>query len=184
MIIQLTVQPNINIKDAGKLTIKDSGGNGKLNFTNGKIEIHGDSTYGDKRKEIPSTLNLVSGTITNSANATVTLWGKGATFNMTGGQVINTFQGKTDGDFAIAGNGTRKDGEDRGGIVLNISGGLVESQHDCAIYLPGVNTTTISGDAVIKGLCGIEIDSGNLTINGGTIRSTFMMAMVHGSIRK
>ncbi len=183
-------QISINMRSAGKLTIQDSSeaGDGVLNFSKGRVAVYGDLTYENYAGKTPiySTLTLKGGTIATAAsnnNATIGLFGKGATFNMDGGSVINNFKNsETDGNFAVAGSGLRrataqgenKPAEDDGGIILNIGGGTIESVQDCAIYLPGDHETNISGDAAIKGWCGIEIDSGKLNITGEpTITSTY-----------
>ena len=172
----------IFVKFGSNVTIQDSKSNGEIVFSSGKLEIHGDSTYSNgaepsASQAIRSTVTLKSGTLTNTASnsdAIVGMFGNGATFNMEGGSVINIYKkSNVDGAFAIAGNGSRIAGKDYGGIVLNISGGKVESAQDCAIYLPGYNDTEISG-GIIEGWSGIEIDSGNLTISDeAVIRSTY-----------
>ncbi|MBU5627391.1 S-layer homology domain-containing protein [Oscillibacter sp. MSJ-2] len=168
----------INIDTGAKVTIQGSTGTIALN-NGARLIITGNTAYENSGVHIPekavlSTLNLKSGTITSSKGATVYVRGSGATLNMTGGTVRNTYKnGTTDGNFAISGDGTRDSKTDNGGITINISGGTVESVQDCALYLPGANTTSISGNAVIKGWCGIEIDSGKLTVSGGTIQSTY-----------
>lgn len=175
----LTAARSIYIQENANVTIQ--GSTGTIALTNkATINITGFTTYENNGVHSPgtaiqSTLNLKSGTILNdSSSSNICLRGNGATLNMTGGTVRNTYRnGSFDGAFAIDGQGTRDGTLDNGGIIVNISGGTVESVQDCALYLPSDNTTTISGNAVIKGWCGIEIDSGKLEIKGGTIQSTY-----------
>ena len=180
---------SITVSNAA-VTFTDSGSNGTifLNDVNGSIEIVGNTKANGEA--ISSQVNIEDGTFTGGTTGSayiIYLLGKGATLNMTGGEVLceyaNTTTGENglpyDGGFAISGNGTRNKDENRGGITINISGGTVSSTNDVAIYLPCENTTTISGDAVIEGRTGIEINSGNLTISGGTIRSTYETGTRH-----
>ena len=161
----------IQIIEAGGLTID---GNGAIAMTqDARIGIWGNtSVTGDP---VASRLTVKSGVITSSSMENIAVFGYGAIVNIEGGKIINTKKnGDTAGNFAIATNGTRNATENFGRVTLNITGGEIISEQDCAIYLPGQTDTTISGDAVVKGWAGIEIDSGNLTIKGGTIESTYM----------
>ena len=69
--------------------------------------------------------------------------------------------------FAVSGNGTMH------GTSITINGGEITSEISTAIYHPQEGEITINGDSIITGEnAGIEIRSGELTVNGGTIRAT------------
>ena len=67
--------------------------------------------------------------------------------------------------YGIAGNGTRH------GTEITINGGKVTSENGTGIYHPQAGTLTIN-EGEISGLTGVELRSGNLVMNGGTIKST------------
>lgn len=169
------------VTEGAKLTVKDSAEGGKIQLSKYGFEVVGARDYTDGSKPsssaaVASTLTLESGTITNNGGyaATVFPHGNGATLNVTGGTIENTYaNGSTDGGFAVSGNGNRKVGLDEGGIVVNVSGGTIKSVQDCAIYLPGYGDVSITGGTV-EGWSGIEVDSGNLSIGGdAVVRSTY-----------
>ncbi len=112
---------------------------------------------------IVTTLNINGGSIvSNTAQAGygVSMYGNGATLNMTDGSINAT-------SFAITGNGTAE----YGGTAIDISGGSLSSATaDAAIYHPQAGTLTISG-GTITGQTGIGIKGGTLTISGGTIHA-------------
>lgn len=53
--------------------------------------------------------------------------------------------------------------------TINIIGGSVKHNKDCAVYVAGKADVNISGDVEIEGTTGVEIRGGSLTIEGGTI---------------
>ena len=112
---------------------------------------------------IVTTLNINGGSIvSNTAQAGygVSMYGNGATLNMTNGAI-------TANHFAITGNGTAK----YGGTTINISGGsLSSSAAEAAIYHPQAGTLNITG-GTITGKTGIGIKGGTLNISGGTIHA-------------
>ena len=169
------------VTDGAKLTVRDSAEGGKIQLVKYGFEVVGDTTYTDGSKPDPSnavssTLTLEGGTIANSGGyaATVYPYGNGATLNVTGGTIENTYaNGAVDGGFAVSGNGTRNGTLDRGGIAVNVTGGTIKSAQDCAVYLPGYGDVSITGGTV-EGWTGIEIDSGNLSIGGdAVVKSTY-----------
>ena len=169
------------VTDGAKLTVRDSAEGGKIQLVKYGFEVVGDTTYTDGSKPDPSnavssTLTLEGGTIANSGGyaATVYPYGNGATLNVTGGTIENTYaNGAVDGGFAVSGNGTRNGTLDRGGIAVNVTGGTIKSVQDCAVYLPGYGDVSITGGTV-EGWTGIEIDSGNLSIGGdAVVKSTY-----------
>lgn len=169
------------VTDGAKLTVRDSAEGGKIQLVKYGFEVVGDTKYTDGSKPDPSnavssTLTLEGGTIANSGGyaATVYPYGNGATLNVTGGTIENTYaNGAVDGGFAVSGNGTRNGTLDRGGIAVNVTGGTIKSVQDCAVYLPGYGDVSITGGTV-EGWTGIEIDSGNLSIGGdAVVKSTY-----------
>ena len=169
------------VTDGAKLTVRDSAEGGKIQLVEYGFEVVGDTTYADGSKPDPSnavssTLTLEGGTIANSGGyaATVYPYGNGATLNVTGGTIENTYaNGAVDGGFAVSGNGTRNGSLDYGGIAVNVTGGTIKSAQDCAMYLPGYGDVSITGGTV-EGWTGIEIDSGNLSIGGdAVVKSTY-----------
>ena len=86
----------------------------------------------------------------------------GATTSLTvnEGVKINTY------GFAICGNGTMH------GTSITINGGDITSEASTAIYHPQDGEITINDGSTITGEnAGIEIRSGKLTVNGGTIQA-------------
>lgn len=167
------------VSGGAKLTVKDSAKDGAINFKNYSFEIAGDTAYADgsapdASKAISSTLTLESGTIASGSAAAIYPYGNGATLNVNGGAIENTYKnGDVDGGFAIAANGDRNGKIDRGGVIINIAGGTIKSAQDCAIYLPACGTANITG-GTIEGWSGIEIDSGSLSIGGNAVvKSTY-----------
>ena len=65
--------------------------------------------------------------------------------------------------YGISGNGTRHDTE------VTINGGTITSTNGVAIYQPQDGIMTINGGTIQSNITGIEIRSGSLTVNNGTI---------------
>ena len=83
-------------------------------------------------------------------------------FNMSGSSSIKT------GLFGISGDGSNG----RGGTIINISeSASVSASNGWGIYHPQNGVMKISGNANISGLTGIEIRSGTLVIDGGSVTS-------------
>ena len=86
------------VTDGAKLTVRDSAEGGKIQLVKYGFEVVGDTKYTDGSKPDPSnavssTLTLEGGTIANSGGyaATVYPYGNGATLNVTGGTIENTY---------------------------------------------------------------------------------------------
>lgn len=83
--------------------------------------------------------------------------------NMSGSSSIKT------GLFGISGDGS----EGSGGTIINISeSASVSASNGWGVYHPQNGVMKISGNANISGLTGIEIRSGTLVIDGGSVTST------------
>ena len=170
----ITAEASINVSKGANLTIKDSGSNGTIKFTEGTVTQTGNfaiigNIYLENSGAIDTTVTLKSGTITSSNNnGTLIAKGNGATFIMDGGSVMNTYKGKTDGHIAVTTNGNRNSTVDNGNVTITINDGLVKSSYDAAMYLPSSGKYTITG-GTIEGRTGIEIDSGTLDISGDAV---------------
>lgn len=169
----------IHVMNGATLTIKGNGVYKHESNSSNAFNVWGYTTYEndgaiDESKAIRSTVTVESGTITAAGGgAGIGMWGNGATVNINGGKVESVFKNNdVDGGFAIAGNGTRNGNTCYGGTELNINGGEITSVQDCAIYLPQIGVTNITG-GTIRGWSGIEMDSGTLNISGGKIESTY-----------
>ena len=150
-----------NIAVLGKLTLQDSGTNGKIvasedyssEYNKTLINIEGEN----------ASMTMQGGYINaahpsnpaNNGQFGVGLF-EGADFTMTGGKIEA-------GWYAVSGNGNYKTQNS----IINISGGELISTADYALYLPQAGTTTISGDVIITGACGgIGMRNGSLEISG------------------
>lgn len=79
---------------------------------------------------------------------------------------------KANGNYAIAGNGSR----DKGGYIDSCDitvneGARIEAPNGIAIYHPEKGTVTING-GTISGHTGVELCAGRLAVSGGSITST------------
>lgn len=194
--ITFTFTSSIILSNDADLTLVDSSENGGFDFYtpfsagNGFV-INGNNESGDpdqKDNLIETSLTIQGGTYQGGMDGSTT-WciifvsGYGATLNMEGGTVYCAYANTEvseddgslpkDGGYAISGNGTRNSSKNNGGIRLNLTGGEIINDNDVAIYLPCANTTHISGDVTITGRTAIEINSGDLTIEGGTLTATY-----------
>lgn len=86
-----------------------------------------------------------------------------AKFTLQSGMLEDTYA--STGFATISGNGTRHN------TVITINGGTVKSSSGHAIYHPQDGKVTINGGK-IEGITGIEMRSGNLQVNDGTIIGT------------
>lgn len=77
----------------------------------------------------------------------------------------------TNNRFAISGNGNKG----MGGTTITIKGGTITSP-TTTIYHPQVGTLNISGGEIISGNTALEVRGGDVTISGGTLRSTMKFA--------
>ncbi|MDO4742001.1 MAG: hypothetical protein Q4A79_01335, partial [Candidatus Saccharibacteria bacterium] len=101
----------------------------------------------------------------------VTTWG--VTLFHDSKLVMNGGEIKADG-FAITGNGTTNPASGNYGsnTKITINGGKIVSESDYAIYHPQENGVMVVNGGEITGAAGaIAANRGNITINGGTLRS-------------
>ena len=123
----------------------------------------------DTRTPYPVVLNVASGAqilAEGPSGFGVTLWGKGAELNMTGGEIRAKYS-------AIAGNGSHDvGGSDNSGTKINISGGTVTSTSGSAIYHPQHGTLAISGGSVTGVGSAVEVRAGDVNISGGSLTAT------------
>lgn len=137
---------------------------------NGVWDGYGVVLYGNNSKSDAGTKEPIDVSFTMRDGASIqTCWvgvaalGLTAKVNIEGGKITAT-------GFAVAGNGN----DWQGGTEINISGGVLESKEDVAIYHPQNGNITIS-DGEIKGYAGIQFKAGTLTMTGGKIESTGAM---------
>ena len=153
------------------------GGNGEnpqystLNISNTKVTIkNGTVKYsGSVRGAIE-----LYGSADLTIDSTAVIDG-GNTFGiLTSGTSKLTVNGtvKSNGDYAIAGNGSKDSGGyiDNCDIIVN-TGAVVSAPNGFAIYHPELGTVTINGGE-ISGHNGVEMCAGKLTVQDGNISST------------
>jgi hypothetical protein len=167
----------INVQD-GEFTLKDSSSSQTGRFISTIARNSGLIYVGDPNSiynsKVGGKVIVEGGTIDASItdgttrSCGVVLGGAGE-IEVNGGRIIAS-------NFAVSGNGLNNDGYGDGTsytaakTTLKFSGGHLESTKDYALYLPQKAETTISGSAEIVGYTGaIAIQSGKLTIDGGTI---------------
>lgn len=176
---------NVNIKIYDSLDSSDS--------NNVAIKNEGSVTM------IDSEITSVSESDADSGSIGVVVLGHGsmektAKLILQGNSVISV------GQFGISGNGSimnddgaSSGGEDiptvtpgkdyRGTTIIIQDKSTVEARNGWGIYHPQDGTLTISDDATVSGLTGIEMRSGTLEIDGGTVKSTAenMTSQANGS---
>lgn len=179
----------MTVDKGGNLTIKDSGTGGTYNGLGANYSI-----YVSKG----GIFNLESGTLTNSSNVVIRIYGgdaktpvastanikggkveskgtpvfvayPGATVNVSGGDLVGS------GLACIAGNGSKG----MGGTTINISGGtLTAKPYDatsaaCGIYHPNEGTLNITGGTInVTDGVGVLMRGGEMTMTGGEINAT------------
>ena len=92
--------------------------------------------------------------------------GKGAKLTVNGGEIKGTAYG-------IVGNGL----ESSFGTTIKINDGKIEGK-EVGIYHPQNGNMTIDGGSIVGGTTGIEIRSGDLMVNGGTITGNGIPTLV------
>ncbi len=159
----------ILVGETGNLTLKDSVKDGQGivgGYTKGGTDSDGkDNGYSvDPVMDVKGTFSMESGKIstTDGRYYAVKVSPKG---NVTiGGTAEVTSSWSTNEGIAIAFNGSQNN------QTLTIEGNAKITGGEQAMYLPGKGVTTINDDPTIQGGArGIEIRSGELTVNGGTI---------------
>ncbi|MBR1716213.1 MAG: right-handed parallel beta-helix repeat-containing protein [Paludibacteraceae bacterium] len=126
------------------------------------VTISGNTTDNSgERAAYPAIVNISGGTF-SGGYAGVSLWGKGAVANISGGSI--------DADaFAICGNGTPQNN----GTEINITGGTIGSEETAlAIYHPQYGTLNIENGTLTGKNSAIEMRAGNLTIKDGVFTAT------------
>lgn len=105
--------------------------------------------------------------VSNTSNC-VYLKGKGAKVDVYGNLLSK-------GTYAtIQGNGSVSDTNDNGNTVINIyDGASVINENSLAIYHPQSGQLTVNG-GTIEGTTGIEMRAGELVVKGGTITGTYV----------
>lgn len=185
----------IAVKESSTLTIKDSGGTGKI-LNDASDEPRGIIIGGSAYNTIdatPCTVTLESGTI-EVGDLGVAVYAINSkegdpvetVFTMTGGKITGATAAMAFGrtaiinikggdiettDYAIAGNGTNDGSIYCGGTEINISGGNITAGN-VVVYHPQNGTLNISGDCKLEGHDGIQMKSGTVNITGGTITAT------------
>jgi hypothetical protein len=129
---------------AGKMTVKDTKGNGKITSADIPLNIDG----------VGATLTLDSGTIESTKNYGVFCFG-GAKAIVNGGTVHAYYA-------ALAGNNVAGD------MNFEVNGGVLTADCGAAIFMPGQIKLEING-GVMNG--GILLRMGQVTIKGGTINA-------------
>ena len=185
----------IAVEESSTLTIKDSGGTGKISNTASDEPrgiIIGGSAY-NTTDATPCTVTLESGTI-EVGDLGVAVYAINSkeedpvetVFTMTGGKITGATAAMAFGrtaiinikggdiettDYAIAGNGINNGSIYCGGTEINISGGNITAG-DVVVYHPQNGTLNISGNCKLEGHDGIQMKAGTVNITGGTITAT------------
>ena len=78
----------------------------------------------------------------------------------------------------LGGNGTVKEGDDRGHVTINFNGGTInagitsDGYAACGIYMPNSGTLNVTGGTInATNGCGILMRAGKLNVTGGTINA-------------
>ena len=162
---KIEVTKNVSATSGGTVTLKS----GSIISTYLGAYVQGDITGATT---IPSTFNIEGGYI-EAQEFAATTQGKGAMLNISGGVLV------AKDNAVVAGNGTDKAGERRGGTTINISGGTMighitsEGYIACGVYHPQQGTLNISGGTIYAdGGVGVLARAGVANITGGSIIAT------------
>ena len=190
----------IDSRSKGKITTNDAekirgiSNNGTFTMNSGTIEVYSYAienvvTQKSYEENQPVICNITGGELSASYAWTVLFMGAGVAGQSSGdNKSINTgengsvrndlMQVNISGNAKITGDQALTTNASNGiyaGFTLNISGSAEISggnnNDNCAIYLPAVGVTNISG-GTISGDQGIRIAAGELNITGGTIEGT------------
>ena len=129
------------------------------------------------RVEGDASATLNSGTIINESQnesgvgkvVGATVFGnnvKADTYNTTADLIVNTGVTIETSGYAVSGNGSNQNGTN-----ITINGGTLKSTKSLGIYHPQDGVLTIN-DGSISGITGVEIRSGTLIMNGGSVEGT------------
>lgn len=108
-----------------------------------------------------------------------------STFTMNGGEITAI------DNAAIMGNGTVKDGDDRGHVVINFNGGELNcgitsaGYSACGIYMPNSGELNVNGGVInVEKGCGILMRAGMLNLNAGEIHCSDNSGVEGGFVGK
>ncbi|WP_367281228.1 S-layer homology domain-containing protein [Collinsella tanakaei] len=156
---------------------------GKLNIVSGKLDSNANCAVfilgnmnpvgSDDETPLASTVNM-SGGYVEAQEFALTVQGRGATMNVTGGVA------KALDNAVLAGNGTNSADKYCGGTVMNVSGGEFIGNISsagyiaCGVYHPQVGELNISGTAkfYVNNGVGVLMRGGTLKMTGGTVETT------------
>lgn len=146
-------------------------GSGTILAEKDAIRLHGNEVKGGDAKTARVVIGKEVAVMSEKANC-IYLRGNGAVADVYGYIESSSIE-----YAAIQGNGTVNDSVDYGHTVLNIySTASVISKNDVAIYHPQSGKVNVKESneyaATIKGVTGIEMRAGELTVEGGYIAST------------
>lgn len=167
---------------ATKVAVYVLGSNGHASLSTSDVTM---STYPCKedsysyvlRVEGDASATLNSGTIINESQnesgvgkvVGVTVFGnnvKADTYNTTADLIVNSDVTIETSGYAVSGNGSNQNGTN-----ITINGGTLKSTKSLGIYHPQDGVLTIN-DGSISGITGVEIRSGTLIMNGGSVEGT------------
>ena len=172
--------------NGGSLTVEDSSVSGTYSeagyasYQGGKIvsnyqgiTVHGNQDAGTWADTPVNSALIIKGGAIETQETAVGVFGKGASFTLENGYLC----GKD--NFAVAGNGLGKTGEqNNGGTIINIEGGVMMGNitssgfASCGIYHPQSGVINITGGTIIsyKGP-GVVMRNGTLNMTGGIIQA-------------
>ena len=163
---KIEVTKTVFATSGGTVTLKSGS---IISKTNIGVYAEGDITG---TTTISSTFNIEGGYVLAQEFA-ASAQGKGATLNISGGVLV------AKDNAVVAGNGTDKAGERRGGTTINISGGTMIGHITspgyiaCGIYHPQQGTLNINGGTIYAdGGVGVLMRAGDANITGGDIIAT------------
>ena len=162
---------NLNIAAGATLTLKDSTDAEKKGTGSGKIVATHDYAsgygYGIINVSDGATFVMESGLIDTEREDPVNKGQFGVMVSKTGKATINGGHIRA-GWYAVAGNGNDNVAP---GTTIVVTGGILESTADYAIYHPQAGTLSIAGGTVAGAAGGLSINRGFATITGGTVTS-------------
>lgn len=157
------------VNPGGKFNLE--GGTIKNDFAGDGWDMHKNIVFqvqGGRNDKAGGILNI-SGGVVDTKGTPVSIIKKGATVNVSGGEL------KSNGLACIAGNGSAG----MGGTTINVSGGtLTAKPYDatsaaCGIYHPNEGTLNITGGTInVTDGVGVLMRGGKMTMTGGVINAT------------
>ena len=157
------------VNPGGKFNLE--GGTIKNDFAGDGWDMHKNIVFqvlGGRNDKAGGILNI-SGGVVDTKGTPVSIIKKGATVNVSGGEL------KSNGLACIAGNGSAG----MGGTTINVSGGTLtanaadEASAACGIYHPNEGTLNITGGTInVTDGVGVLMRGGEMTMTGGVINAT------------